>query len=269
MRPAFALVVVVAALAVVALAPAKEGARARLTTILPLGSAPGTTLHIRWTVALPDGKGSRPFRARGMFVRLLSKTGASPTTGFAGGSMHAKGRYAAAVRVPAGGIGGIRMGLRGWNNLGDTGGLLFPVENDPFTSPDGVHCDVTALRSTLADFVHAYNRGDARRLDRLFSRQGFRWYVATGPSRDLRKAKQNRGTLLAYFRERHRRGDRLALGSYRFNGYDRERDLGHFQLDGRRRADDFRDGRWFAMVGKGALDCSKPPVTIALLLVGD
>lgn len=107
-----------------------------------------------------------------------------------------------------------------------------------------------------------------RKLDQFFSRERFAWYFATGPSRDLRGTKQNRATLLPYLRERHRHRDRLALGSYGFNGYDRARDLGHFQLTGRRRADDIHDGRWFAMVGKGALDCSKSPATIALLLVG-
>ncbi len=78
-------------------------------------------------------------------------------------------------------------------------------------------------------------------------------------SRKLRGAKQDRRTLIPYFRERYRRGDRLAFGKYRFNGYDRERDRGHLEL---------ADGRWSTMVGKGALSCSGPPVTIALLLVG-
>jgi hypothetical protein len=49
---------------------------------------------------------------------------------------------------------------------------------------------------------------------------------------------------------------RRALGRYRFNRYDGTRDRGHFELAGRRRADDLRDGRSAAMVGKGALDCS-------------
>ncbi|MDQ3672742.1 MAG: hypothetical protein M3364_09960 [Actinomycetota bacterium] len=270
MKLALAIVAVsVTALSAATLVPAKDGAHARLTTPLRLGATPGATIRVRWTVETSDEAGGRrPFGASGMFVRLLSRTGATATTGFADGVTRVRGRYAARVQVPTGGIGGIRMGLRGWTNLGGTGDLVFPVENDPFTSPGGVRCDATAVRSTLGAFVRAYNRGDVRRLGRLFSRQGFTWYFATGPSRELRGAKENRGTLIPYFRERHRRGDRLDLDSYRFNGYDRARDLGHFQLAGRRRADDFRDGLWSTMVGKGALDCSKPPVTLALLLVG-
>jgi len=259
----------VTALSAATLVPAKEGAHARLTAPLRLGATPGTTIRVQWKVDTRDDEGGRrPFGAGGMFVRLLSRRGAPATTAFADGAVHVQGRYAAKVRVPSGGIGGIRMGLRGWNNLGGTGDHIFPLENDPYTSPGGVRCDVTAVRSTLAAFVRAYNRGDVRRLDQLFSRKGFAWYFATGPSRELRGAKQNRRSLIPYFRERHRRGDRLALGTYRFNGYDRPRDRGHFGLAGRRRADDFHDGRWSTMVGKGALDCSRTPVTLALLLVG-
>ncbi len=54
----------------------------------------------------------------------------------------------------------------------------------------------------------------------------------------------------------------------RFNGYDSRRELGHFELEGRRRAADFRSGRWFDLHGKGALDCSKAPVTIAVMSLG-
>lgn len=259
----------VAALTAAALAPAKERARAQLAAPLRLASKPGTIIRVEWRVDTRDDRGGRhPFGASGMFVRLLSKTDAAPdSVGFADGSVNAEGRYAANVRVPVTGIGGIRFGLRGWNNRGPSD-LIFPLTNDPFTSPGGVRCDAAVVHATLNAFVRAYNRGDVRRLDRLFSREGFVWYFATGPSRDLRGAKQNRNTLIPYFRERHRHGDRLTLLTYRFNGYHRERDLGHFQLNGRRRADDFRGGRWVEMVGKGALDCSRPPVAIAVLLVG-
>ena len=263
-----ALSICAAALAVVSLAPAKENARARLAAPVRLGAVPGTTIRVQWTVQTRDDQGRlRPFRASGMFVRLLSRTGAAETVGLAGSTSQVDGRYTANLRVPAGGIGGIRIGLRGWNDHGRAD-IYFPLENDPFASPGDPTCDVTAVRSTLAAFVRAYNRGDFGRLDLLFSREGFVWYFATGPDRHLRKAKQNRETLLPYFRARHRSDDRLTVLRYRFNGYDRERGLGHFQLHGRRRADDVRQGDWIRMGGKGALDCSRAPVTIALLLVG-
>jgi hypothetical protein len=195
-----------------------------------------------------------------MFMRLLSRTGEASTTGFA--DTDARGLNTADVRVPAGGIGGVRVGLRG------TTDIFFPLENDPFTSPGGVRCDVAAFRSMLTSFVRAYNEGDVRRLDRLFAREHFVWYSAIGPSRHLRGSKQNRGTLMPYFRQRHRRDDRVKRLTYRFTGYDSARNLGHFELRGKRRADDMQDGRWLRMTAKGALDCTKPPVTIAVMMVG-
>jgi hypothetical protein len=243
-------------------AATKEDARARLTTAVPLGAAPGTAIRVRWSVSVPDGKGGRaPFGAMNMFVRLLSRTGASATTGFSPQTRQT-GRYSAQVKVPEGGIGGIRMGLRG------TTDIVFPLENDPFRSAGGLRCDVATLRAVLGAFVGAYNRGDLRRLDRLFSRSRFVWYSAGAPGARLGGAASNRRTLMRYFGERHRRGDRLALRTFRFNGYERARDLGHFELRARRRADDFRDGRWFEIVAKGALDCAAPPIGIAVLSLG-
>lgn len=243
-------------------APTKGGARARLTTAVALNAPPGTAIRVGWTVTVPGENGARrPFAALNMFVRLLSRTGAHATTGFS--PQHGMtGRYAAQVKVPHGGIGGIRFGLRG------TTDITFPLENDPFRSSGGVRCDVATMRVTLAAFVSAYNRGDLRRLDRLFSRTHFVWYSANAPGARGRGAASNRETLIAYFRSRHRRGDRLALVRYRFNGFFRSSELGNFDFGARRRADDFRGGAWFELTGKGALDCSKPPVKIAVLSLG-
>jgi len=254
----FALAVIgvaaLVALAVTALAPAKEGARATLTTRVPLAAAPGTTIRVGWIVNVPDGRGvARPFNAIGMFVRLLSRTSAPATTGFASATTgHPDGRYAATVEVPPGGIGGVRLGLRG------TTDVFFPLTNDPFASA-ATRCDVATSRVTLAAFVTAYNRGELKRLDRLFSRDRLAWYSSPEPGARLREAAEKRETLARYFRQRHLREDRLKLLVLRFNGYDPRRELGHFELEGQRRAADFRGVRWFDMGGKGALDCSKAP----------
>jgi hypothetical protein len=259
LRPLTA-VLAVSALALAPGAATKEGARARLTTTLPLSAAPGTPVQVGWTVSVPDGKGGRqPFGASRMFVRLLSRTGAPATTGFAPRSANP---YMAEMRAPAGGIGGVRSGLRG------TTDIFFPLENDPFRSRGGVRCDVVTLRATLVAFVGAYNRGDLRRLDRLFSRTRFIWYSANPPGARVRDAAKSRATLSSYFRRRHARGDRLVLVGYRFNGLARGSELGHFDFRARRRADDFRDGVWFSLTGKGALDCSQPPATFAVLSLG-
>jgi hypothetical protein len=259
---AFLTAVMLAALVLAPGGASKEGARARLLTPLPLAAKPGSTIQVLWAVDVPDGNGGRrPFGAGGMFVRLLSRTGASSTIGFADGV----GRFQTTLRVPAGGIGGVRLGLRGTRC--DASGCspsdaVFPLVTDPFRSPGGARCDVATLRATLAGFVRAYNRGELRTLDRLFAREPrFVWFSSGGPARS------NRSVLLDHLQRRHDRDDRLRALTYRFNGYERARDLGHFEFEAQRRADDLAAGSWFEMVGKGALDCAAPPVTIALLFV--
>lgn len=249
------------ALLAATLATAKESAQVRLTT-LPLHAKPGSTVRVRWTVDTLDDSGERrPFGASGMFVQLLSRTGAPPTTGFDDGS----GSFETTLTVPEGGIGGVRAGLRGTKC--DASGCqpsdaVFRLVNDPFTSPEGVRCDVAALRSKLSAFVRAYNSGDLRTLDRLFSRDGFKWYSWGG------NARSNRDALTTNFKRRYKRGDRLRDVTFRFNGYERERDYGHYELHAQRRADDIAGGAWFSMTGKGALDCSRLPVTFALMFLG-
>jgi hypothetical protein len=263
-RVASVVVVAIAvALGGAGLAPAKEGARARLTAALALAAAPGATVTVHWTVDVPGSDGRRePFNAVGMFVRLLSRIGAASTIGFATPTAHTDGRYSARVSVPAGGIGGIRTGLRGSTDI------FFPLENDPFTSPAGVRCDVAPVQTTLAAFDRAYNSGNLFRLDQLFSRDGFVWYSSGGPGVRRLSDARDRSTLVSYFRRRHGVRDRLSTLGFRFNGYDRTRELANFEWRGQRRADDFGGGAWFGLLGKGALDCSKAPITIAALSLG-
>jgi len=256
------VVVAAAALAVASLTPAKEGARARLTAKLPLSAAPGTTVRVAWAVDVADGQGvRRPFNAIGMFVQLLSRTGAPATLASASPTARADGRYLARIKVPLGGIGGIRTGLRG------TTDIFFPLANDPFSSPGGIRCDVAAVNATLAAFVSAYNGGDLGRLDALFAWQRFAWYSSGEPGRRLQGEAANRKTLIAYFEGRHDRGDRLRALTVRFNRYEGKRRLGHFEFRGERRADDFRGGVWFPVRGKGAVDCSRPPAELVTLSI--
>lgn len=260
---AFVIVVTVVALLFAPGGSSKEAARARLLTPLPLAAKPGSTIQVRWTVDVPDGQGGRrPFGASAMFVRLLSRTGAPSTIGLADGG----GRFETTLQVPSGGIGGVRVGLRGMRC--DASGCrasdaLFPLVNDPFRSSGGVRCDVAALRATFGAFVRAYNRGQLGMLDRLFAHEPrFVWFSSGGPARS------NRDALLEHLQRRHERGDRLRAVTFRFNGYERERDIGHFEFEAQRRADDLVDGQWLQVVGKGALDCVAPPVTLALLFIG-
>ena len=251
--------VVLATLVAAAVAPSKNVARAHLASAVPLDARPGTTIRVEWTVDVPDDRGGRvPFGASQMFVRLVSARGVRSTMGF---TDTVAGRNVADVRVPTGGIGAIRVGLRG------TTDVEFLLTNNPFLTPGGALCDVGTFWSTMRAFLRAYNRGDARRLDGLFSRRRFAWYSAGKPGARAGPGARDRRTLVSYFTARHRARDRLALRTFRF-GYDRARSLGHFSFTMRRRAADAREGRWFTLEGKGALDCSRPRVTIAAMSLG-
>ncbi len=260
----------VAALALTGLAAAKEGARARLLSTLPLQAPAGRTIRAEWTVRVPDDHGGwQPFTADGMFVRLLSRTGGRSTEAVR--TNNAPYRFVARIAVPEGGIGGIRVGLIG--TACDAKGCrpapgLFPLENSPFVTPGGAVCDVATLSGRLRGFVRAYNSGDLAALDRLFSKDRFGWYSSGGPAVRRLDQAESRETLTSYFRLRHAHGDRLSRVTFRFNGYEPQRELGHFELRALRRADGFRNGRRFEVSGKGALDCSSRPVTIAVLSLG-
>jgi hypothetical protein len=92
--------------------------------------------------------------------------------GFGSATAHEDGRYDARIAVPTGGIGGVRSGLRGSTDI------LFPVVNDPF-----IRCDAAAVASILRHFVRAFNARNAKRLDKLFSREHFAWYSSAAPGK--------------------------------------------------------------------------------------
>lgn len=258
LRAPVAAVCVSLAFASVAATAADENTTAKLTAPLAVAARPGSTIGVHWFVSPTNDGGARTRRT---FVRLLSRVGGPPVT--VSGVQTRDGRhYTAKARVPVGGIGGIRIGIRRSREI------IIPLANDPFRSASGLRCDVVTVKRILTRFVDAYNRGDAARLDTLFSRKGFHWYASNGPgARELPEARRRR-TLAAYFRARHRQNDRMILRSYRFNSYEAERQLAHFELEGKRRADDFLSGEWFGFDGKGALDCSQSKASIAVMFIG-
>jgi hypothetical protein len=132
-RAAFIVVLTIAALAAPA-AVGKENVQATLLTRLPANAAPGDVVTIRWQlVAVENGK-KRPFRAGGVFVRLRSGAGETPALGLAEGDGANSGIYEARVAVPAGGIAGVEIGLRGFTSGPEgtaTSDLVFPITNPP------------------------------------------------------------------------------------------------------------------------------------------
>jgi hypothetical protein len=158
--PRFAIgLVCVAATALVAALPAagKDGVRATLTTSIPLDAREGTQLRVAWTLASVDEQGRRhPFGANGVFVRLLSASGAHAATGYAPSGTETNGEYKATVVVPKGGIGDVRIGLRGFTS-GATGmhqsDVLFPIVNDPVPGAALTHADRRSTESIVAAVV--------------------------------------------------------------------------------------------------------------------
>lgn len=128
-------------------------------------------------------------------------------------------------------------------------------------------CTAGETHVTFTRFVVAYNVGDTATLDALFAREpDFAWYSSGLPGSRLHAAAFKRATLMAYFRARHASGDRLRLVSFRFNSV--SGGLGHFSFVLNRRARDYRFGRWFKVVGKGALSCTLVPKAFVVVSVG-
>jgi hypothetical protein len=157
-RFAIGLVCFTAAALVGALpAAGKDGVRATLTTSVPLDARAGTHLRVSWTLASLDEQGKRhPFGANGVFVRLLSASGDPAETGFAPTGDYTTGEYTATVVVPEGGIGDVRIGLRGFTsgaNGTHNGDMLFPIVNDPMPGAAVTHTSHRSTGSIVAAIV--------------------------------------------------------------------------------------------------------------------
>jgi hypothetical protein len=115
-------------------------------------------------------------------------------------------------------------------------------------------CTPAEARQAFAEFVSAYNRGDLRRLDSLFARQpAFAWYSSNAPGARLNRAAARRDTLIAYFSDRHLDRDRLR--PVEISVITAAPHQTGLSLELRRRAADYRGGRWLSVAGKAALAC--------------
>jgi hypothetical protein len=114
-----------------------------------------------------------------------------------------------------------------------------------FVLPDRLQADSAASRCPAStqvrlvrSLVAAFNTGNAAAVDRLVAPEpAFRWFSAIGPDHRLGKRAEDRSTLRAYIRVRHRHRDHLTLMG--FGSIDEQ---GHVDLSLvlKRRADDYR-----------------------------
>jgi hypothetical protein len=113
MHRALVLVALLVGLGVFAATPsaAKEGVVARLATPISIEAAPGSKVTVVWTLSFADRDARRPFSADGVFIRLFGAPGSKSPRVYA--IQPALGRYRATVRIPAGGLRGVVIGLMG------------------------------------------------------------------------------------------------------------------------------------------------------------
>jgi hypothetical protein len=112
-------------------------------------------------------------------------------------------------------------------------------------------CTRIEVRTVFFRFVDAFNRGDLKRLDRIFAREAdFAWYSTDAPGVRFNEAAKNRSNLVPYFAERHALAERLVVRSFRRNGG------GNFEYGLVRSADDLEPTPYY---GKGAAQCYPNP----------
>ena len=128
-------------------------------------------------------------------------------------------------------------------------------------------CAAVEVRSAVVSFVTAFNRGDYERLDALFAEEPkFEWYSSPRPGLRLGRSARRRSTLIPYLRARHKAGDRFDLTSFGFNGNSPR--YGNFEMDVRRSSPEFRHGKWFEALSKGAAICDGDSVEFIVMSHG-
>jgi hypothetical protein len=118
-------------------------------------------------------------------------------------------------------------------------------------------------RQLIESFVRSFNSGDAQQLDSLVaeSGRGFGWYSTDAPGERINDEARDRGTLLAYFADRHNHHERLELRSFQFNGTS-PNGRGNFQFKLTRSSDDGLSSTPYG--GKGAVDCDRTPFAVVV-----
>jgi len=106
------------------------------------------------------------------------------------------------------------------------------------SAPAAARCPAATQVQLVRSLVAAFNAGNVGTVNRLVAPEpAFQWFSAIGPDDRLGKKAENRATLGAYIRRRHRHHDHLTL--VRFGSTD---DQGRIDLTLliKRRADDYR-----------------------------
>jgi hypothetical protein len=126
---------------------------------------------------------------------------------------------------------------------------------DPPAPERPAACTEDEVGQLVGRFAGSFNDGELDALDRIFAREpDFEWYSTPAPGeRLLLSSAADRASLVPYFGERHRLGERLTITRFRFNGNTAgSRPYGNFEYSLTRRASDLAPT---AYAGKGAALC--------------
>ena len=129
---------------------------------------------------------------------------------------------------------------------------------------DAEDCATGESRAVVVRFVGAFNARKIPALDRVFAPEvSFNWFSTGAPGARLQAAAYDRSTLIAYFKSRHRQGEKLRL--VRFQGNGNSNGYAHFQFLLERRTRTLRPTLY---EGKGAAICAASGDTISVWSMG-
>ena len=113
-RPTIAILLgFILLLALAGATAAKGNALAELNAPIPIDVEPGGDIEVGWRAWIPDVEGDWPFAGSPVFIRLTSADGTSSTEALGIENPIGSGQYHATIRVPAGGVGLVEVGLFG------------------------------------------------------------------------------------------------------------------------------------------------------------
>lgn len=142
------------------------------------------------------------------------------------------------------------------------------VSGAQVASSTAEECGPATARASLAAYMVAANNGRFADLDAVFAPAGeFVWYSTAPPKGRVGTASRNRATLLAFFRARHLKREKLAIATFRHVGT-QQRDgvlLANFNGDLRRTATDLHPERRHY---KGTLRCADGSNQLIVVSIG-
>lgn len=108
-------------------ATAKGRMRAVLDPPIPADAKPGTAITVNWRIEVENSRSHKyePFGAGEVFVRLIAPARDQSTEAVVDGN----GTFSASMRVPAGGVERVEIGIKGYsaNGARSTSDFLIPI----------------------------------------------------------------------------------------------------------------------------------------------